>query len=302
MGKAFGAGFVSARRCRVGAEVSSRAKAPTTPSSAYGKCATAKVPPLKREFTKAGRAVSLLDDAVVKVQEPGASRRERLRTLVGQKVGRQTGLFVVPEIVSFDDSRGEIVFERLRMTVLREVAADPSRSMELVGRAAEILAAIHRHVESSDGATSTWAVPLHGDFGLRNLFHLHESDRIVVIDWANADWLGIDADFGAPEIDVATFLVSLFFRRVFGSWLISRRHEVAHHFLSTYASASPHGLDIDTLRAVATETIPGLNRLLRRRTGSLRALAYRHGMIDLQFFLRRLSRRPFAGRESNTLG
>jgi hypothetical protein len=271
------------------------------------------VPPLKREFSKAGRAVSLLDDAVVKVQEPGASRRERLRTLAGHKVGRQTGLFVVPEIVSFDDSRGEIVFERLRMTALREVAADPSRSMELVGRAAEILAAIHRHLESSDEATSIYAggmgiglerdpVPLHGDFGLRNLFHLHESDRIVVIDWANTDWLGIDADFGAPEIDVATFLVSLFFRRVFGSWLISRRHEVAHHFLSTYASASPRGLDIDTLRAVATETIPGLNRQLRRRKGSLRALGYRHGMIDLQFFLRRLPRRPFAGRESNTLG
>jgi tRNA A-37 threonylcarbamoyl transferase component Bud32 len=257
------------------------------------------VPPLKREFSKAGRAITLLDDAVVKVQEPGASRRERLRTLAGQKVGRQTGLFVVPEIVSFDDSRGEIVFERLRMTALREVAANPSRSMELVGRAAEILAAIHRHMESSDGAISSSAVPLHGDFGLRNLFHLHESDRIVVIDWANTDWLGIDADFGAPEIDVATFLVSLFFRRVLGPWQISRRHELAHHFLSTYASASPCGLDIDTLSAVASEAIPGLNRQLRRRKGRLRALGYRPGMIDLQFFLRRLSRRPFADRATS---
>lgn len=267
-------------------------------SSAYGKCATAKVPRLKREFSKSGRAISLLDDAVVKVQEPGASRRERLRTLAGQKVGRQTGLFVVPEIVSFDDSRGEIVFERLRMTALREVAADPSRSMELVGRAAEILAAIHRHVESSDGATSTWAVPLHGDFGLRNLFHLHESDRIVVIDWANTDWLGIDADFGAPEIDIAAFLVSLFTRRVWGPELISRRHEVARHFLLTYASASPHGLDVDVLRTVATATIPGLNRQLRRRKGTLRALGYLHGILELKFFLRRLSRSPFTGRQS----
>jgi hypothetical protein len=278
-------------------------------SSAYGKCATAKVPRLKRGFSKSGRAISLLDDAVVKVQEPGASRRERLRTLAGQKVGRQTGLFVVPEIVSFDDSRGEIVFERLRMTALREVAADPSRSMELVGRAAEILAAIHRDMESSDGTTIVYAdgmgiglerdpVPLHGDFGLRNLFHLHESDRIVVIDWANTDWLGIDADFGAPEIDIAAFLVSLFTRRVWGPELISRRHEVARHFLLTYASASPHGLDVDALRTVATATIPGLNRQLRRRKGTLRALGYLHGILELQFFLRRLSRSPFTGRQS----
>jgi hypothetical protein len=265
--------------------------------------------PVKRELSKAGRAVTLLDDKVVKLQEPGASRRERLRTLAGQKVGRQSGLFVVPEIVSFDDSRGEIVFERLRMTALREVAADPRRSMELVGRAGEILAAIHRHMESSDAPSRIPAdgtgiglgrhpVALHGDFGLRNLFHLHESDGIVVIDWANTDWLGLDADFGAPEIDVATFLVSLFARRLWGPSLISRRHEVARHFLSTYAGAAPHGLDVDALRTIATASIPGLNRQLRHRKGSLRALGYRHGILELQFFLRRLSRTPFTNRES----
>ena len=252
------------------------------------------------------RAVSIEGDTVVKIQEPQASRRERLRTEAGREVGQQTGLFMVPEIVSFDDSRGEIVFERLQnLTGIRQALSE-SRSMALAGRAAEALAAIHRQMEPSDGAKRGYPdgigiglerepVPLHGDFGMRNIFCIPDSDDIVVIDWANADWIGIDADLGAPEIDIAVFLISLFHRRLFGPWPVSRRHEVARHFLTTYASASPRGLDIDTLRAVVAATKSRFHQSNRRYKGSLRALGYRYGMIDLEFFLRRLSGQNFAG-------
>jgi hypothetical protein len=179
--------------------------------------------------------------------------------------------------------------------------------MDLVGRAAGALAAIHRLMEPGDGAREAYPdrmriglemvpVPLHGDFGMRNIFCITDSDRIVIIDWANADWIGTDADVGAPEIDLAVFLISLFHRRAFGPWPVSRRHELARHFLTTYASASPNGLDIDALRAIVAAAKPGFNRRLRRRKGNLRALGYRHNMIDLQFFLRRLSGQDFAGR------
>lgn len=259
------------------------------------------------------RAVSVEGDTVVKIQEPGASRRERLRTQAGREVGRQTGLFIVPEVVAYDDSRGEIVFERLHLTGIRQLLSDSSRSMDLVGSAAWVLAAIHRQMELSDGARTSYpdkisigskreSVPLHGDFGMRNIFCTPDSDRIVVIDWANADWIGIDADCGAPEIDIAVFLISLFHRRMLGPWPISRRHEVARHFLRTYASASPHGLDLETLRGIVAVTKPGFNQRTRRRKGNLRALAYRHSMIDLEFFLRRLSGRDFAGRPDRQEG
>lgn len=228
------------------------------------------------------------------------SRRERLRTQAGRVVGQQTGLFTVPEIISFDDARGEIVFERLHLIGIRQVLSDRSRSMDLAGRAGRALAAIHGHMKASDEAAqirphgiatgrARESVPLHGDFGMRNVFYLPDSDRIAVIDWTNADWIGIDADTGAPEIDVAVFLISLFHRRVFGPWPVSRRHEVARHFLSTYASTSPHGLDPESLRAIVSATTPAFARMVRRRKGGLRALGCRHAMIDLDFFLRRLS-------------
>lgn len=261
--------------------------------------------PVKPELSPFGRAVSVRDDTVVKIQEPEASRRERLRTSAGREVGLQSGLFIVPEIVSFDDSRGEIVFQRLPLTGLRQALSDGHRTMELVGRAAGALAAIHRGLRSSHLTGNVYPemgvsparhpVPLHGDFGMRNIFYLRASDDIAVIDWANAQWTGVNTDLGAPEIDIAVFLMSFFHRRVFGPWPISRRHEAARHFLATYASASPHGLDIPTLRAVVAATARSFNEQTSRRVGGLRALGYRYGMIDLHFFLRRLAGGAFAG-------
>jgi hypothetical protein len=255
------------------------------------------------------RAVSVRENEVIKVQDPQASRRERLRTMAGREVGRKTGLFIVPEIVTFDDSRGEIVFERLKLTGLRQMLADDSRSVELAGQAARALAAIHGHMKLADEATvqsggfgPERTVPLHGDFGMRNIFGLSDSDDIAIIDWANADWIGIDTDRGPAEIDVAVFLVSLFHRSVIGPWPISRRHEVARHFLSTYATASPQGVSIEGLRSIVTAVSPSFARLNRRLKGSLRALGYRHGAIDLYFFLRRLSGDDFAARREPHTG
>jgi SAM-dependent methyltransferase len=260
---------------------------------------------------KWGRALSVNGDVVVKRQDPRASRRERLRTLAGQAVGEQTGLFLVPTIVSFDDARGEIVFERLRAAGLRQSLADPDRGMDLVGRAARALGAIHSRLEASNGEARTHpgatalsplrrAVPLHGDFGINNLFYLSASDRIAIIDWANADWIGVEGDLAAPEIDVGVFLLSLFQRRAFGPSPVARRRDVARHFLTTYASASPHGLDIDVLRAVVTAIAPAFARLSRQRKGVLRALIRRHSMTDLDLFLRRLSQADFLSRADAT--
>ncbi len=250
-------------------------------------------------------------DTVVKRQEPRASRGERLRTLAGRLVGLQTGLFLVPEIVSFDDARGEIVFERLRATKMRQMLSDPDRGMELIGRAARALAAIHGQMESSDtpaqvpdggGARgpARGSVPLHGDFGVNNLFYLAAADRIAIIDWANADWIGVDADRGAPEIDLAVFLLSLFQRRVFEPSPVSRRYDVARHFLATYTSLSPLGLDLDRLSAITATITPAYARLNREHKGNLRALVRRHSMVDLDLFLRRLCSERFPSRAGAT--
>lgn len=268
---------------------------------------------MKAPELTAARAVSIRGDVVVKVQEPASSRRERLRTLAGLEVARFTGLFVVPEILSFDDARGEIIFQRLDLTPLRQTLSDPARSIELVGRAARALAAIHSHMETIEGATRACtgglsagaertAVPLHGDFGMRNVFYLAASDSLAIIDWFNADWIGFDADLGPPEIDIAVFLMSLFHRRVFGPWRISRHHDVARHFLEVYSSDSAQELSLEALAGIVAASTPRFNEQTRRRKGNLRALVYRRNMMDLQTFLHRLSERRIGGQNRRLTG
>jgi hypothetical protein len=250
------------------------------------------------DFFTAPRAVSVEGERVIKIQEPRASHKERLRTEAGREVGQRTGLFIVPEIVAFDDAGGKIVFERLQLTGIRQMLSNSTESMDLAGKAAEALAAIHRQMEPAAGARESAPetarfgrrpVPLHGDFGMRNIFCLPDGSDIVLIDWSNADWIGTDADLGAPELDIAVFLISLFHHRVLGPWPVQRRHELAHQFLQIYATSTAHGVDIDALRAVIRAVKPGFQQRTRRRKGNLRALAYGYGMFDLNRFLHQLS-------------
>jgi tRNA A-37 threonylcarbamoyl transferase component Bud32 len=234
-----------------------------------------------------GRAVLVGDSVVVKTQETTTSRRERIRTQAASLVAEQTGLFVVPKIISFDDAQGQIVFERLPITGLHEILRDRDQGLVMMQRMAEALAATHGRMVISETAPKGW-VPLHGDFALTNVLHLPGADRLAIIDWANAEWTGFDGDYGPPELDVAVFLTSLFHRRAFYPRQVASRHEVARHFLATYASRSPHGLDLAALRSIVTGIMPAFIRLTRRLRGPLRALAYRHSMIDLELFLRRL--------------
>jgi tRNA A-37 threonylcarbamoyl transferase component Bud32 len=251
----------------------------------------------------AQRLIRIHTDVVVKVQDPAGSRKERLRTLAGREIGHRTGLFVVPAIRSFNDDRGEITFERLEMSPLQEELSRGERSFELVSRAARALTAIHLNLDVPEPtAAAPGTVALHGDFALRNIFYMAATDQIAVIDWSLADWIGFGAEVGPPEIDVAIFLTSLFHRRVFAPWPVARRHELARHFVSSYAATSPVGIDPVTLRKIVASGTPALNRLLRHRKGSLKALIYRHSMIDLDLFLRRLSDDRFPGRVEHRIG
>jgi hypothetical protein len=250
-------------------------------------------------------------ETVLKIQDPVASRRERLRTTSGFEVGRRTGLFVVPEILSYDDERGEIVFQRLSLIGLREALSRRAGSSELISRAARALAAIHQQMKAPPGALvasqAEWGrssgrspVPVHGDFGMRNLYYISATDDLAIIDWANADWMGFEADVGPAEVDVAVFLMSLFHQRLFGPWPIPRRREVARQFLSTYSSVSAHPLNIGTVGAIVAASTPSFHQQTRQYKGRFRALAYRHNLLDLYFFLRGLSGQgfPHAGERS----
>jgi len=238
------------------------------------------------------------ETVIVKRQAPDRSRLEHRRTLAGQAVGERTGLFTVPRILAADDAGGEITFERLTLTDFRTALVDPGRRLELIDQAALALAAIHTHLEVGrdsrrcpPGALGMDLrrpqVPLHGDYGMRNVF-IQSAGPLAVIDWSNADWIAVDADLAPPEVDLAVFLISLFHRRLLARWPPEGRRDLTRRFLATYAAAAPHGVDLASLAAAVRATAPGFARLTRRRIGLVPALACRHALIDLKLFLSRL--------------
>ena len=246
---------------------------------------------------RSGRAVSIRGEQVVKTQPPGESRRERLRTEAGEEVGRKTGLFTVPRILAFDDALGQITFERLQLENVRHLLSSGQQGPELLEQTGRALAAIHAGMRITDEATAQGdpgvdpkrRVPLHGDFGIRNVFWLPDARSLAIIDWSNADWTGFTGDLGPPEIDLAVFLISLFHRRIFGPWPLRGRHLLARRFLAAYGESAPHGFDPVALRRVVTGMTPAFTRLTRERKGRLHALGSRHALVDLHWFLGQLS-------------
>ena len=60
-------------------------------------------------------------DRLIKRQTPVQSRIERERTQLGPQIASDSGLFKVPEILSYDDGAGEVTFRYIDAAVtLRE--------------------------------------------------------------------------------------------------------------------------------------------------------------------------------------
>jgi tRNA A-37 threonylcarbamoyl transferase component Bud32 len=122
-----------------------------------------------------GAEVDVLSDRVVKRQDPQATRCECERTEWGERIGLASGLFRVPRILSCDESRGEIVFERLDgMRMFGDAVAAGAQAERLMTRHGKALAAIHNAMPAPDRGDD--AVSLHGDFSYVNLFHAADTE------------------------------------------------------------------------------------------------------------------------------
>ena len=235
-------------------------------------------------MTENRATVQLQGSCIVKRQSPEHSRIERERTQIGSGVAAQSGLFSVPEILSFDDEKGEITFLHVPDAVpLREHLSrrpDPIL-MEHVGRA---LAAIHKAHVPSSASEVFW----HGDYGMRNVLYSERSNGITIIDWANANWAlePVEKTIGNPGMDLGVALISLFHQRPFGYMYISKTEALGASFLEGYQR------ERDCFRV--QDVLPFISGLIHRRRrywisqrGVLRNFAHDPSLIRLRLFLMR---------------
>ena len=126
-------------------------------------------------------------DRFIKRQSSLRSRLERERSCVGARLAAECGLFNVPEVLSFDDERGEIVFRFVRDAVPIKKYFSINPMPELAERWGRALAHIHMAGFRSHNGEFLW----HGDYGVGNVLYKEKTDQLIIVDWSNADWAGV---------------------------------------------------------------------------------------------------------------
>lgn len=234
--------------------------------------------------------VEINGDNVIKRQSPDRSRFERERTQFGAGIASECGLFHVPEILSFDDTAGEIILRFIPGTVpLRNYLIKQSKP-DLLERAGRALAAIHNAGSSLRELDVSW----HGDYGLGNLLYSESHDRITIVDWNNAAWAlePPERSYGSAGLDLGIALLSLFHSRIASTMHIPQPEQLGSIFLEGYARDRSY-LQVKGIRPFISELFRRWNRYWLAHCGILRAQAYAPSMIRLRLFL---SRSEFLGK------
>ena len=235
-----------------------------------------------------GSTLQIKGDRMIKRQSPKHSRLERERTQFGARVAAESGLFEVPDILSYEDEEGEITFRYDHGAVpLREYLVK-RREPELMKRAGRALAAIHDAGVISDGSDVFW----HGDYGLVNVLYSEARDRIMIVDWANAKWAFEPAErsSGSAGMDLGIALISLFHYRLLGPMYIPKPETLASALLRAY---------IQERGRFSMEAIcPFISQLIHRRRrfwvvqhGILKTLASDLSLVRLRLFLSKIHSR-----------
>ena len=161
-------------------------------------------------------------DIARKTGSPSLLAVEAIKTQRAGEIGRSSGLFYVPKVISFDARAGVLEFERLRgLVTLFDLAVkkDP-RLFELLEKTGRALAAIHRQLVLPDEVKHElpveWMGPadenvfIHGDFATINVCFHEPSSRLVILDWSAAPIMGRTPTFGSRFFDIFWFACSLF--------------------------------------------------------------------------------------------
>jgi tRNA A-37 threonylcarbamoyl transferase component Bud32 len=213
-------------------------------------------------------------DFVEKQQESSCALAEYSRTEMGRRVSLESGEFIVPEVLSFDEKEGSIVFERLygfeNLLMALSVESDHENIMNRVG---QVLACIHDHTM------------IHGDFSWQNVLYNKPKDTFAIIDWSSAHWLN---EFEKAEdiyIDVGIMLMSLFSQHYFSSMRPKKPRYISCLFLKSYMVASSHKLE----KVPLEESLSAMLRLYwisrKKQIGLLRTLLYLPTKTELKEFV-----------------
>lgn len=213
---------------------------------------------------------------------------EATKTKLAGEIGKDSGLFYVPQVLNFDGDRGVLDFERLHSLVtLLQLAIDKdARLLEFSEKAGRALAVIHEQLVLPDEIkhelppewmdSSGENVFIHGDFACINVCLHQPSCQLVILDWSAAPIIGRTPTFGSRYFDILWF-VSCAFRGAPGIRFLSWDAEaIADAFLKGYVK-NCSAKNLNRFRDYLPKIYPLQRKeicYLTRRRSLLRAVAY----------------------------
>jgi len=215
--------------------------------------------------------MEFVGDIARKTGNPAILAVEAAKTEKAGQIAATSGLFYVPRLLSFDEKKGILEFERLRglLTIRELILRKDPRLFGILEDAGRALAVVHEQLVLSDEVKHNlppeWMVRpeenvfLHGDCGFVNLCYHEPSQRLVILDWSTAPLMGRTPTYGSRYFDIFWF-VGLLFRGVPGRKLLHWHSEkMATTFLKGYGKRAP----INTLNDFK-HLIPSICRLQRK--------------------------------------
>lgn len=183
-----------------------------------------------------------------KTGKPSLLAVEAEKTRCAAEIGKESGLFYVPEIINFDSKKGILDSERLYdIVTLQELIINrDSCIFEIMEKAGRALAVIHEQLVLPDemkiDLPKTWHdrtaenVFIHGDLTLRNLCFCKSNGALVILDWSAAPLVGRHATFGPREFDITWLVSYLFYAIPKKLFFVYKPSDTADAFLKGYAA------------------------------------------------------------------
>jgi len=225
-------------------------------------------------------------DALRKYVSPDSLGIELEKTERARHIGEQTGLFYVPRILGYDKKESFIDFEYLEdlHTVQKAAILQHTRLCAIYTRIGTALAAIHDRLTLPDEMKmplpNQWLfstednVFIHGDFTGKNVCYHEATDRIVLLDWSAARFVGERSTFGSRYFDITWFIYFLFHFMPAQSVIRLNTKGMADAFIEGYITYNSACLKLKAFRSFHLET----ERLKRNKfwSGSQDLNWYRH--------------------------
>jgi len=162
------------------------------------------------------------ENSVIKFGPPAAIAVEAAKLRSAHELGRSSGLFRAPRLLSHDANTGRLEQERVfGFKNLQTLAAYGPANHSLWQRIGAILGLLHNEFVPQNcppaAMPSDWQLKedrqvwLHGDFNLDNVCYIESNDTILVTDWSLTPLLEGICTQGPASFDVAWLVKSLFF-------------------------------------------------------------------------------------------